>query len=35
VVIESNNGDDKGDDEDIYAAFEAVKINDEVIKKFT
>jgi len=37
VVIELGNGDDKGDDKgdgkDAYAAFKAVKVEDEVIKE--
>ena len=41
VVIESDNGDGKGDDKgdhegddkDVYAAFEAVKVEDEIIKE--
>ncbi len=37
VVIESDNGDDKGDnkgnDEDAHAVFEAVEVEDEVIKE--
>jgi len=35
VVIESDDGDDEGDDEDAYAAFEAAKVEDEVIKEAT
>jgi hypothetical protein len=33
VVIESDDGDDEGDDEDAYAAFEAVEVEDEVIEE--
>ena len=32
VVIESDDGDAEGDDEDAYAAFEAVEVEDEVIE---
>ena len=33
VVIESDDGDDEGDDEDVYAAFEAVEVKYEVIEE--
>ena len=33
MVIESDDGDDEGDDEDAYAAFEAVEVEDEVIEE--
>ena len=33
VVIESDNGDDEGDDKDAYAAFEVVEVEDEVIEE--
>ena len=33
VVIELDNSDDKGDDKDVYAAFKAAKVEDEVIKE--
>jgi len=33
VVIESDDGNDEGDDEDAYAAFEAVEVEDKVIKE--
>jgi hypothetical protein len=33
VVIKSDNSDDEGDDEDIYAAFKAVEVEDKVIKE--
>ena len=33
MVIESDNGDGEGDDEDVYIAFKAVKVEDKVIKE--
>ena len=33
MVIELDDGDDEGDDEDVYAAFEAVEVEDEVIEE--
>ena len=30
VVIESDNGDDEGDDKDAYAAFKAVKVEEAI-----
>jgi len=33
MVIESDDGDDEGDDEDAYAAFEAVEVENEVIEE--
>ena len=33
MVIESDEGDDEGDDKDAYAAFKAVEVGDKVIKE--
>ena len=35
VVIESDKGDNKGNNKNTYAAFKAVKVEDEVIKEAT